>query len=338
MAAFGGDRRLADAEEDEPRVRERAPGDVRSRHDAGHGVVAGAARQLENDGALLRLAPRKLDGGDQLVVGKRRSIEAGEELGRGDAPLALGAARNDGRHRAPRSRPAARRRDRRRPASRRWCRGCGWRDGRSAARPRPAAARAGGPDRWQPSSAWVVSAPTLMPSPAAEMPASSATREMSISVEGSDRRKARVARSDCPPASSLRVGAGRAPEREDVGKRARPDIGERRRFHRWLLPGRTFLVRGFRAVYGPVPPASRLRCAQCRDRTGGESLMGRGKEKGESVTMEGDRSRLARSLRGKRSGARSLTGEEETYVMLDGDVGMLRGRAQMDEISVMVGG
>ena len=37
----------------------------------------------------------------------------------------------------------------------------------------------------------------------------------------------------------LRVGAGRAPEREDVGKRARPDIGERRRFHRWLLPGRT---------------------------------------------------------------------------------------------------
>src|SRR4029077_20802144 len=91
----GGDRGCTDAEEDEPWVDERAAGDLRSGRDAGHGVVARAPRQLENDGALLRLARGELDGGDQLVVGKCRGVETREELGRRDAPLARGAARDD---------------------------------------------------------------------------------------------------------------------------------------------------------------------------------------------------------------------------------------------------
>jgi hypothetical protein len=48
-------------------------------------------------------------------------------------------------------------------------------------------------------------------------------------------------------------------------------------------------------------------------------------KKGESATMEGNCSRLARQLRGKRSDAWSLTGEEETNA-IHWERQMLRGR------------
>ena len=208
----------------------------------------------------------ELDRGDQLVGGERRGVEAREELRRRDAPLARWRCARRWSRRAPRSRPAARRPDRRRPASRRWCRGCGWRDGRSAARPRRAAARGGATSSLAPSSAWVVSAPTRIASPAAEMPASSATPRDVDQRAGLGQAEGEGGEQRLPAGQQPGVGAGRAPQLEHIGKRGRPDIGERRRLHGSLLPRRTRSAGILRAVYGPVPPASRARPAHVRQR------------------------------------------------------------------------
>ena len=94
--ALGADRPVADAEEDQARLHQRAAGELRLGDDAGHGVVAGAPGQLQDDAALARLGDGKFDGRDQLVGGERGGIEAGEELRCPYPPLARGGARDDG--------------------------------------------------------------------------------------------------------------------------------------------------------------------------------------------------------------------------------------------------
>ncbi len=84
----GEDRRRRDAEIDEARIglRQRA-GQPR------HRVVAAAARDLLDGGALVRRPRRHLDGGDDLVIGKGGLEQAEEELRRADPPF---AARGNG--------------------------------------------------------------------------------------------------------------------------------------------------------------------------------------------------------------------------------------------------
>ena len=110
---------------------------------------------------------------------------------------------------------------------------------------------------------------------------------------------------DCPPASRLGVGAGGAPERKDVGKRARPDIGERRRFHAGSsLVGRLAAISGSLWSGGARLQGWRMRGAS----------RGADKKKGESVTTEGRLLSPSALAPGERSHAWSLTGEEETDV------------------------
>ena len=229
------------------------------------------------------LAHGKLDGGDQLVVGQRRRIEAGEELGRRDAPLARGAARNDRRHRAPRSMPAARRRDRRRPASRRWCRGCGWRDGRSAARPPPAAAHAGAPVRCAPSSAWVVSAPTRMPSPVGA-DAAQLGHARDVDQRGGLRQaEGEGGEKGLSAGQQPGIGAGRRATARRRRQASRPDIGERRRFHAGssldVVDGSSVA-----AVSGSLWPAVAGFKGGARKRCTGGIAAGRGKGRARALT------------------------------------------------------